>query len=165
MLTALHESLAEAHGLAIAATAVTSKVEPLVPRGSLHHHLRAMQDDAAETRARCQQVEQACEPGIADELRAHAISIDEQAADLMNAWFKAGTGPSSAWTFVTMSEAGEVAAWLAVAAIAARGGLEAAPVRALAAWALSVHERHLRLALEGSSLLGGMIEPSAPRWG
>ena len=165
MLTTLHERLAEAHGLAIAATTVTAKVEPLVPRGSLHHHLRAMHDDAEETRARCQQVEQACGAEFADELRAHAIAIDEKAADLANAWFKAGTEPLAAWTFLTMSEAGEVAAWHAVAATAARGGLEAAPVRAVAAWALPVHERHLRLALEGSSLLGGMVEPAAPRWG
>jgi hypothetical protein len=165
MLDTLHERLAECHGLAIAAATVTTKVEHLVPRGSLHSHLRAMRDDADETRARCRQVERACGAVLADALRAHATGIDQKVADLVNAWFKAGTGPLAAWTFLTMSEAGEVAAWRVVAALAARAGLEATPVRALAAWALPVHERHLRVALKDASLLGGTIEPRAPRWG
>ena len=165
MLDNLHEQLGAAHGLAISACSVTARVEQFLSRGSLRRHVGEMRGDATETRARCLQVERSCGEPLADELRALAVAIDAQACDLMNAWFKAATGPLEAWTFLTMAEAGEAAAWRAVAALAARAGSEAEEVRALTAWALPLHERHLRLALDGSSLLAGMDDPRAPRWG
>ena len=157
MLDTLQETLAEAHGLAIAATTIVTRVEQIVPHGSLRYRLRAMRDDAEETRARCRQVERTYAAELADASRAHAISIDEKVADLVNAWFKADTGPLAAWAFLAMIAAGEVATWRAITQLAAQTGRDDEPLRAFAAWAQPVHESHLELALEASSLLGGTL--------
>jgi hypothetical protein len=165
MLTNLHEQVAEAHGLAISASSVTARVERHVPRGALRRRLRTMRAEADETRARCLEVERSYGAELADELRARAIATDARGADLVDAWFKAATEPLAAWTFLTMAESAEAAAWRAVATLAARAGPEAEPVRALAAWALPVHDGHLRLALDHASLLAAMLGPGAPREG
>ena len=94
---------------------------------------------------------------------AHANSTSEKGADLLGAWFKAGTDPLRAWTFLAMGEAGEVAAWSAVGELAGRHPHEG--VRELALWALPVQETHLRIALEGAVTLAAALEPAAARWG
>jgi hypothetical protein len=165
VLDNLQESLAEAHGLAIAASTVMTRVEQLTPGGSLRSRLREMRNDAEETRARCQQIERAYGAELADASRAHAISIDEKVADLVNAWFKADTGPLMAWTFLAMTVAGEVATWRAISELAAQTSPDGESIRGFAAWAQPVHESHLELALEGSSLLGRMLAPHATHGG
>ena len=57
MLTVLEEKLAEAHGLAIGASAVTAKLAGWVELASLRPELDGMHRDAEETRARCLRVE------------------------------------------------------------------------------------------------------------
>jgi hypothetical protein len=164
MLSVLQEKLAEAHGLAIAATTVTERVEERVDVPSLQRSLRELRRDAEETRARCLRVEESFGEHLAGELLAHAISTKEHSADLLPAWFKAGTGPLRAWVFLAMGEAGEVATWTAVSRLAA-----AAPdrngVNELAEWALPVQQRHLRTALDGVDVLASWFDPDAPRWG
>jgi len=117
-----------------------------------------MQEDAAEVRARCLAVEQAL--GLADELLAHANVTRDHAADLAATWFKAGTSPLRAWSFLAMGEAGEVATWAAVDALADADG-----IAELAAWALPLQRRHLELALDGAALLASQADPNGPRWG
>ena len=95
MLTVLQEKLAEAHGLAIAAAVVVDKVEERTLDLELRRRLWAMQEEAAEVRARCLEIERGL--GLADELLAHANLTREHAADLAAAWFKAGTSPLRAW--------------------------------------------------------------------
>jgi hypothetical protein len=163
MLTVLQEKLAEAHGLAIAAAVVVDKVEERTLDLELRRRLWAMKDDAAEVRARCLEVEQRFGEGLAEELLAHAHVTREHAADLTGAWFKAGTSPLRAWSFLAMGEAGEVATWAAVEALAARA--DADGVADLAAWALPLQRRHLELALEGASLLARQADPIGPRFG
>ena len=158
MLTVLQEKLAEAHGLAIAAAVVVDKVEERTLDLELRRRLWAMQEDAAEVRARCLAVEQAL--GLADELLAHANVTRDHAADLAAAWFKAGTSPLRAWSFLAMGEAGEVATWAAVDALADADG-----IAELAAWALPLQRRHLELALDGAALLARQADPNGPRWG
>jgi hypothetical protein len=165
MLTTLQEKLAEAHGLAIGAATVVGKVEERVADLSLRSELAHMRRDADETRARCLQIEAEFAEPLPGELLAHANSTGEKAGDLATAWFKAGTGPLAAWTFLAMGEAGEVAAWTALAALAANGGSGAAAVSELAEWALPVQQRHLQVALEGAQLLGASMNPDGPRWG
>jgi hypothetical protein len=162
-LTVLQQKLAEAHGLALAATAVARTVEERVEDPELGRLLHGLQRDAEETRARCLLVEQGFGEELATELLQHANSTHHRGADLVGAWFKAGTDPITAWTFLAMGEAGEVAAWSAVASLAERSG-EGAAVE-LAAWALPVQERHLEAVLAAAVRLADAFEPSAPRWG
>jgi hypothetical protein len=158
MLTVLQEKLAEAHGLAIAAAGVVDKVEERTLDLELRRGLWSLREDAAEIRARCLAVEERLGP--TDELLAHANLTRERAADLAAAWFKAGTSPLRAWSFLAMGEAGEVATWAAVDALADTGG-----IGELAAWALPLQQRHLELALDGAMQLARQADPNAPRWG
>src|ERR1051325_1706100 len=155
MLTVLQEKLAEAHGLAIAAAAVVDEVEARTLDLELRRRLSALKDDAAEVRARCLAMEERF--GLEEELLAHAHVTREHAADLAASWFKAGTGPLRAWSFLAMGEAGEVATWAAVEQLATRA--DADGVADLAAWALPLQRRHLELALDGAALLARDADP------
>ncbi|HVU79055.1 MAG TPA: hypothetical protein VHC67_15880 [Gaiellaceae bacterium] len=161
MLTVLQQKLAEAHGLAISASVVTHKVAERIVDPTLLGELERMREEADETRVRCVLLERSL-PEF-DELRAHANSTHETGADLVGAWFNAGTDPLRAWTFLAMGEAAEVAAWSAVATLAAQAG--DGPVAELSAWALPVQKQHLQAALDGAVVLAASLEPAAPRWG
>jgi hypothetical protein len=163
MLTVMQEKLAEAHGLAIAAAVVAGKVEERTLDRELRSRLWAMQEDAEKVRARCLEVERSFGEELARDLLAHANTTNEHAAELAGAWFKAGTGPLAAWSFLAMGEAGEVAVWAAVDRLAARA--QADGVAELAAWALPVQRQHLELALEGTALLAEQADPHGPRYG
>ena len=162
MLTVLQEKLAEAHGLAMAAAVVAGKVEERTLDRELRRRLWTMQEDAGRVRARCLEAERGFGE-LAEELLAHANTTNEHAAELALAWFKAGTGPLAAWSFLAMGEAGEVAVWTAVERLAARGGANG--IAELAAWALPVQQAHLELALEGTRLLSDQADPHGPRFG
>jgi hypothetical protein len=163
MLSVLQEKLAEAHGLAMSAAVVAGKVEERTLDRELRRRLWELQEDAGRLRARCLSAERAFGEELAEELLAHANTTYERAAELVGAWFKAGTGPLRAWSFLAMGEAGEVAVWTAVERLAANG--EANGIAELATWALPVQRRHLELALEGSALLAESADPHAPRFG
>lgn len=163
MLTALLEKLAEAHGLAIAASSATAKVKELVEDPGLRQELDSMQADAEETRARCVRVEKILPEELFDEVRAHANSVHETSADMVGSWFKAGTDPIKAWTFLAMGEAAEVATWQVVATLAADA--EEPNVTELAAWALPIQRRHLAVALDGTVALAAAVDAIGPRWG
>jgi hypothetical protein len=159
MLTVLQEKLAEAHGLAIAAAAVVDEVEERTLDLELRRRLWTMQEEAAEVRARCL----AFEEGLGEELLAHAHATRDHAADLAAAWFKAGTSPIRAWSFLAMGEAGEVATWSALEALASRADVDG--IAELAAWGLPLQQRHLELALDGAALLAREADPNGPRFG
>ncbi|HYX88769.1 MAG TPA: hypothetical protein VE753_05330 [Gaiellaceae bacterium] len=159
----LQEKLGEAHGLAIAAAVTLDKVEGRLFDHGLRRALDTMRLEANETRARCLEAERSFGADTAAEILAHANAINEKASDLAGTWFKAGTGPLAAWSFLAMGEAAEVAVWAALASLAGRD--EGGPVAGLASWALPVQERHLRIALEGAARLAETIDPAAPRWG
>jgi hypothetical protein len=161
MLTVLQEKLGEGHGLAIAAAMTVDKVEQRVPSHRLRRDLDSMRLDAGELRARCLEIERSFGEETATEILAHANTTSEKAADLAGSWFKAGTGPLAAWTFLAMGEAAEVAVWAALDALAPAEE----PVAELAAWALPVQRRHLQLALDGAVLLAEELDPAGPRWG
>jgi hypothetical protein len=163
MLTVLQQKLAEAHGLAMAASVVTAKVAKRVDDEALLRELETMNEDAEETRARCLLVERTLPEELFEELRAHANSTHESAADLVGAWFTAGTDPLRAWTFLAMGEAAEVAVWSAVAALAVRADDD--QTAELAAWAVPVPRRHLAVALDGAVVLATDFDPVGPRWG
>jgi hypothetical protein len=153
VLTELQEQLAEAHALAIAAAAVTRRVEERIRDRELALDLAARRGDADDTRARCLAVEESFGKELGNELLARVNTRKEKAQELANAWFKAGTGPLAAWTFLTMGEAAEVAVWSAVGVLARDAGHAA--LRELAEWALPIQQRHLETALGGAVRLAG----------
>jgi hypothetical protein len=163
VLTVLQEKLGEAHGLGIAADAAIDRVEERLAGSPLLEELDAMRLDAHGIRARCLEAERALGEEAALEILAHANATNERAADLAGAWFKAGTGPQAAWSFLAMGEAAEVAVWAALTSLAARDGDES--LLELASWALPVQERQLAIALEGAVRLAEAADPAAPRWG
>jgi hypothetical protein len=161
MLTVLQEALAEAHGLAIAASATVDRVELRTVDRTLLGRLDELRLHAAEARARCLDAGRSLGDEPAAEILAHANTVGDRAAELAGAWFKAGTGPTAGWTFLAMGEAGEVASWSALRLLAEREGR----LVELAEWGLELQRRHLELALEGVELLAERLEPAAPRWG
>src|ERR687888_858849 len=100
MLTVLPGKVAEGPGLALAAAVVVDKVEERTLDLELRRRLWTMQEEAAEVRARCLAVEDGFGEELAAELLAHANTTREHAADLAGAWFKAGTSPLRAWSFL-----------------------------------------------------------------
>jgi hypothetical protein len=147
----------------LARAVVAGKVEERTFELQLRRQLWEMQEDAGRVRARCLELERSFGEELAGELLAHANTTHERAAELVGTWFKAGTGPLSAWSFLAMGEAGEVAVWTAVSRLAAGG--EANGIAELAAWALPVQRRHLELALDGAGLLAEQADPHGPRYG
>jgi hypothetical protein len=163
MLSVLQQKLGEAHGLAMAAVTVTERVQERTEDAALFVELRRLRDDAEEARARCLSAERAFEPARADEILAHANTIKERASDLLGAWFRAGTGPLAAWSFLAMGEAAEVSTWSALVQLGRRADPDG--IGALAEWGLPVQQRHLQVALDGAVRLAGLAEPHADRWG
>jgi hypothetical protein len=163
VLTVLQEKLGEAHGLGIAAEAAIGRVEARLPGNVLREELDGMRLDAEELRGRCLAAERSFGEDAALQILAHANATSEKAADLAGAWFKAGTGPLAAWSFLAMGEAAEVTTWAALVSFAARDGDDA--LLELASWGLEVQERHLRVALEGAVRLAETTDPAASRWG
>jgi hypothetical protein len=163
VLTVLQEKLAEAHGLAIAASVVTAKVDAKIHDPLLREALDGMSRDADEVRARCLELERTYDEELAEELLAHANTTHEHAGNLVVNWFKAGTDPQRAWSFLAMGEAAEVTVWSALRTLAAKSANDA--VRELAEWGEPVQLRHLELALEGAVRLAEPLDPAAPRFG
>jgi len=159
MLTVLQQTLAEAHGLAIAASETVERVAGRIDEPDLLRRLDELRLDAREVRGRCLEAER--ELGEEQELLAHANTVSEHAADLAGAWFRAGTGPLQAWSFLAMGEAGELATWTALCSLAGRDGR----LVELAEWGLETQRRHLELVLEGVPILAARFEPAEARWG
>ena len=162
-LTTLQELLAKAHGLAIAATTVADKVAARIVDAELRAELHELQEEARRTRAWCLELEQRNDDAIAQALLHHANTADEKASDLAGAWFKAGTGPLEALTFLAMGEAAEVAVWTALAQLVRASDDE--DLVTLVEWALPVQQRHLEFALEAVAKLATVADPAAARWG
>jgi hypothetical protein len=157
MLSVLQQQLGEVHGLAMAASETVDRVESRLLDHELRRRLDVLRLDASEIRGRCLESERA----YGDEVLAHANTVAERAADLGAAWFKAGTGPLAAWSFLAMGEAGELSSWTALRSLAACEG----ELAELAEWGVEVQRRHLELVLDGAPLVAELFEPAAPRWG
>ena len=163
MLTVLQEKLADAHGLAIAASVVTANVAERVSDPMLLDGLSTLRADAEETRARCVLLERALAAEVADEVRARAGDDARVGGRPRRRVVQGRHGPLRAWTFLAMGEAAEVAAWEAVGVLAVRA--DAGEVAKLAAWALPIQKRHLAFALDGVVALAEGFDPVGPRWG
>ena len=161
MLTVLQQQLAEAHGLAMAAAETVERVDSRVDDPQLRRTLDQLRLEAAEARGRCLEAEGSYGEELATEMLGHANTVAERAADMAGVWFKAGTSPLAAWSFLAMGEAAEVSSWSALCSLAEREG----ELTELAAWGVEVQRRHLELVLDAVPRPAGQFEPTAPRWG
>ena len=161
MLTVLQQQLGEVHGLARGASETVDLVGSRLQDRELLRRLDALRLDASEIRGRCLEAERSYGQELAAEILAHANTVAEKAADLADAWFKAGTGPLAAWSFLAMGEAGELSSWTALRSLAGPEG----ELVELSAWGVDVQRRHLELVLDGAPLVAGLFEPAARRWG
>lgn len=161
MLNVLQQQLGEVHGLGMAASETVDHVEARVVNRELRRRLDTLRLDAGEVRGRCLEAERAYGRELEAEIVAHANTVAEKAADLAGTWFKAGTGPLEAWSFLSMGEAGELSSWTALGSLAER---ECELVE-LARWGVDVQRRHLELVLAGALSVAELFEPAAPRWG
>ncbi|HSC50546.1 MAG TPA: hypothetical protein VLD16_09815 [Gaiellaceae bacterium] len=161
MLTVLQQQLGDVHGLGMAAAETVERVETRLLDSELRRRLDVLRRDAAQIRARCLDAERSYGPELASEILARANTVGEQASDLAAAWFKAGTGPIAAWSFLAMGEAGELSSWTALASLAGRED----ELVELAAWGVDVQRKHLELVLDGSARVAELFEPAGPRWG
>jgi transposase len=161
MLTVLQEQLGDVHGLAMAASETVDRVESRLLDRELRRRLDELRLDVAEIRGRCLEAGRSYGEELAAEILARANTVGERAADLAGAWFKAGTGPLEAWSFLAMGEAGELSSWSALHSLAERDG----ELAELAAWGVEVQRRHLELVLDGAPLVAELLDPAGPRWG
>jgi hypothetical protein len=156
-LAKTQEKLAEALGLALAAESATGKVEERVDDLALVDVLRTMRREARETQARITGVAARYVDEERWEIHAEAAYVQRKASEMANAWFKLATDGIQAFQFLAMGEAGEVAAW---AALAALNGQADPALAELCAWALEIQERHLRDALDGVVRLSSLPVPA-----
>lgn len=161
MLTVLQEQLGEVHGLAMAASETVERVDSFELGREPARRLDVLRLDASAIRARCIEAERAYGRELEAEIVARANTVAEKAADLASAWFKAGTGPLAAWSFLAMGEAGELSSWTALRSLGEREG----ELAELAAWGVDVQHRHLELVLDGTPLVAELFDPAGPRWG
>jgi hypothetical protein len=160
-LSNVHETLAQAHGLAISGASVVDQVERCVLDGWARDQLEELRRDLETTRARCRTAEESIGEPSASEILSRAQTTRQHGADLVDAWFKAGTSPIAAWAFLTAALAADVATWRAL-----DGLLRDAPasdgLADLVAWALPLHEERLHGILDAARRLGYVIDGAAP---
>lgn len=161
MLTVLQQQLGDVHGLGMAAAETVERVEARLLDAELRRRLDVLRLDAAQIRARCLDAESSYGPELASEILARANIVGERAADLAAVWFKAGTGPIAAWSFLAMGEGGELSSWTVLASLADREG----ELSELAGWGVEVQQKHLELVLEGAARVAELFQPAGPRWG
>lgn len=152
-LTLVQEKLGEVLALALAAEIVAEKCEERVDDPALVEALRTMRREARETQARVTGVAERYVDEERWEIHAHAAYVQRKAGEMANAWFKAATDGIQALEFLSMGEAGEIAAWAALAELNGSGD---PAIAELCAWALPIQERHLKDALEGVVRLAGL---------
>jgi hypothetical protein len=141
-LTPLQEKLGEVLGLALAAPVVLDKVEARDDDA----RLAAIRAEARELQARCAEVAASWGDDVRWDVLAHAATVHRRAGEQLRAWVKPATDSVQAYELMAMTEAGELAATLALGVL--NGGSDGL-VEELVRFAVPVQERHLRAALDG----------------
>ena len=160
-LTNLEVKLAEVIGLAMAAQGATDKVRKLVEEkgdDELARTLQKMHDEARETEERSTDVAGSLD-GKKTAILEKARETKQEATEMMETYLGDDADALDGFEFLTMAEAGEVGHWQIVGVLADRGGTD--DVRALAAWAAPIQQRHLDQALQGSLRLPEAEDPNA----
>jgi hypothetical protein len=158
-LTKLEAKIAEVTGLAMAAQDVTRLVRGTLgpEHEALAKKLAQARDEARETQKRCTEVA-ASFNGKKTAILEKAREVKQEATEMREAYLAGEDDPLDGFEFLTMAEAGEVGHWAIVEKLNQRAGF--GEVRALAAWALPIQQRHLQEALDGSLKLAADEDPN-----
>jgi hypothetical protein len=158
-LTKLEAKIAEVTGLAMAAQDVTRLVRGMLSpeHEALAKKLAQARDEARETQKRCTEVAGSFN-GKKTAILDKAREVKQEATEMREAYLAGEDDPLDGFEFLTMAEAGEVGHWAIVEKLNERAGL--GEVRALAAWALPIQQRHLQEALDGALKLAADEDPN-----
>ena len=160
-LTKLETKLAEVMGLAMAAQAATEKVMSLAKEEhpELVPQLERMNDEAAETERRCEE--------LADNMEGKKTAILEEARatkskgrEMMSTYLDEDADTLDGFEFLTMAEAGEVGHWSVLKTLNKIGG--DAEIRDLVEWALPIQQRHYAGVMQTSVELASEEDPNEP---
>ena len=158
-LTKLEAKLAEVTGLAMAAQDVTRLVRGMLgpEHEALAKKLAQARAEARETQKRCIEVAGSFD-GKKTAILEKAREVKQEATEMREAYLAGEEDPLDGFEFLTMAEAGEVGHWAIVEKLNERAGH--GEVRALAAWALPIQQRHLQEALDGSLKVAADEDPN-----
>jgi hypothetical protein len=147
-LTPLDEKLGEVLGLAQAAQVVTEKVLTLEGAEDFREDLERMNEQAAETERRTDEVVDARE-GRKTAIREKARDTKSEGADMMKIYLGGEEEALDGFEFLSMAEAGELCHWEIVARMSEL--THEADVQRLAEWAVGVQREHVE-TVRGASL-------------
>jgi hypothetical protein len=138
-LTELDEKLAEVYGLAQAAQGATEKVAKLVDDEEIVSTLQRMQEEAAETEQRCEQLASELD-GKKTAIQDKARETKQEAEQMMKDYLGADADGLDGLEFLIMAEAGELGH---VEIVGAMNELTGEPkVQELFEWAQPIQQRH-----------------------
>jgi hypothetical protein len=158
-LTNLESKLSEVLGLAMAAKDLTGKVMNMVEEDELRTTLERMQDEAAETAERCEEVAGELD-GKKTAILEKARETKGEAVEMADTYLGDDADALDGLEFMTMAEAGEVGHWKIVKTMAQRAS--APEILELADWAVPIQERHFQATLDGSLRLAADEDPNEP---
>ena len=138
-LTELDEKLAEVYGLAQAAQGATEKVSKLVEDGEIVSTLQQMQQEAAETEQRCEELASDLD-GKKTAIQEKARETKQEAEQMMKDYLGDDADGLDGLEFLIMAEAGELGH---VEIVGAMNEVNAEPkVQELFEWAQPIQQRH-----------------------
>ena len=156
-LTNIEEKLAEVLGLARAAQDATDKVAGLVEDEEIEQTLRSMQEEAAETERRCEE--------LAGDIDGKKTAIDEkaretkaEAVEMMRTYLGEDADGLDGLEFLVMAEAGELGHVEVVGKLNETAGDER--IRELVKWALPIQQRHFEQTREATLKLAAQEDPT-----
>ncbi len=160
-LTTLDEKLGEVIGLAMAAKGATDKVEKLLDDESCIRTVQRMHDDAAKVEQMGTELISGDEfHGKKTAILDKARETKQEAVEMMNTYLGSDADGLDGFEFLTMAEAGEVGHWKVVEKLNEQLGNR--DLKELTDFVVPLQEQHLAMTLEGSLVLAGQEDPTAP---
>jgi len=149
-LTELDEKLAEVYGLAQAAQGATEKVSKLVDDEQIVSTLQQMQQEAAETEQRCEELASDLD-GKKTAIQEKARETKQEAEQMMKDYLGEDADGLDGLEFLIMAEAGELGH---VQIVGAMNEVTGEPkVQELFEWAQPIQQRHFEQTREAALTL------------
>lgn len=160
-LTTLDEKLGEVIGLAMAAKGATVKVGKLVEDEHCAKSVQKMHDDAVKVEEMgTELISSEKFAGKKTAILDKARETKQEAVEMMETYLGEDPDGLDGFEFLTMAEAGEVGHWKVVEKL--NETLGDRDLRELTDFVVPLQEEHLALTLEGSLVLAGQEDPTAP---
>lgn len=160
-LTTIESKIGEVLGLAMAAQGTIEKVEKLVDDQSVVKNLRRMHDDAAKIEAMgTELIGSDAFAGKKTAVLEQARETKKEATEMAKTYLGDDADGLDGLEFLTMAEAGEVGHWRILAKLNESFG--DADIRELTDFVLPIEDQHFKMTLDGSLVLAGKKDPTAP---